>query len=422
MVLPILGSFLASAFFPGSPLIASAIGSGIGSLMQGDDLDEALATGLFSFMGGKLLGGMSGIGKAGAAAANPAQTVLGGKTVPVEALKSTVAKPIMGFGPENFTAAPAGTGMLSTPAFNQLNAAAQANLAKQGIMGTLKQGAITAMANPMMAAGVAGGAMIPSLMKKQNTGEEKSDYVDTETLPVQDNITFPQLTQANYTNRTGYRPGIDPEHNYGFSNPLGSQIQTRVIANGGLAKYAKPSMMGFSTKLSSGGLAALAEGGMPEEEMVEAPMDAEMGAPNEKDVIVNAVNAIKGNIPEDQAPIVLAQFVQQYGEEALQDLVEDVRNGEYDNIGGKADGMVEGGGDGMSDSVPATIDGEEDLLVSKDEYVIDAPTVAMIGNGSSEAGAKKLDNMREEVRKAATGSRVQPRRIDAENIMGAALA
>ena len=170
------------------------------------------------------------------------------------------------------------------------------------------------------------------------------------------------------------------------------------------------------------GLAALAEGGMPEEEMVEAPMDAEMGAPNEKDVIINAVNAIKGNIPEDQAPIVLAQFVQQYGEEALQDLVEDVRNGEYDNIGGKADGMVEGGGDGMSDSVPATIDGEEDLLVSKDEYVVDAPTVAMIGNGSSEAGAKKLDNMREEVRKAATGSRVQPRRIDAENIMGAALA
>ena len=59
--------------------------------------------------------------------------------------------------------------------------------------------------------------------------------------------------------------------------------------------------------------------------------------------------------------------------------------------------MVEGGGDGMSDSVPATIDGKQDLLVSKDEYVIDAPTVAMIGNGSnSAAGAEKLDNMREE--------------------------
>ena len=74
------------------------------------------------------------------------------------------------------------------------------------------------------------------------------------------------------------------------------------------------------------------------------------------------------------------------------------------------------------DSVPATIDGQEDLLVSKDEYVIDAPTVAMIGNGSSDAGAEKLDNMREEVRKAATGSRVQPKKIDAEGIMSLALA
>ena len=76
----------------------------------------------------------------------------------------------------------------------------------------------------------------------------------------------------------------------------------------------------------------------------------------------------------------------------------------------------------MSDSVPATIDGQEDLLVSKDEYVVDAPTVAMIGNGSSDAGAKKLDKMREEVRKAATGSRIQPKQIDAEGIMGAALS
>ena len=34
------------------------------------------------------------------------------------------------------------------------------------------------------------------------------------------------------------------------------------------------------------------------------------------------------------------------------------------------------------------------FISSKDEYMIDAPTVAMIGNGSSDAGAKKLDNMR----------------------------
>ena len=82
---------------------------------------------------------------------------------------------------------------------------------------------------------------------------------------------------------------------------------------------------------------------------------------------------------------------------------------------------IPGGGDGMSDSVPATIDGQQDLLASKDEYMVDAPTVAMIGNGSSDAGAKKLDNMRKEVRKAATGSTTQPKQIDAEDIMRTAL-
>ena len=73
-------------------------------------------------------------------------------------------------------------------------------------------------------------------------------------------------------------------------------------------------------------------------------------------------------------------------------------------LAAKADGMTEGGGDGMSDSVPATIDGKQDLLVSKDEYVVDAPTVAMIGNGSSAAGAEKLDKLREEIRKQSIGS------------------
>ena len=172
-----------------------------------------------------------------------------------------------------------------------------------------------------------------------------------------------------------------------FRNPTAGELETRFIQEGGIA--------------------ALAPTAEP---------------PNEKDLIINAVNAVKGNMDEQTASIALAQFVQKYGEEALKELVQDVQEGEYDNIGGKAEGMIDGGGDGMSDSVPATIDGEQDLLISKDEYVIDAPTVAMIGNGSSDAGAEKLDNMRKEVRKAATGSSMQPKEIDAEGIMGKALS
>jgi hypothetical protein len=391
MVLPLIGSFLASSFAPAlagatgfsalaNPLVAGAFGSGIGSLLQGDDLDDAIANGLFSFMGGKLLGSLSKAPVAATAGAD----VQAGRIIP---------EGMQALGSEGLAAK---TLVPSSPA----------QFGSEGFFGnTLKQGAATAMANPLMAAGVAGGSMLQDAMSAEPEEEDdKEPYVPTETVPFPQNPQFPTM---------GYQPGVSPEFNYGFYNPSAGELKTKILNRGGLARYAEPSMMGMSTKLSSGGLAALAEGG----DVEEAPQ-----MPNEKDVIVNAVNAVKGNIPEDQAAIVLAQFVQTYGEEALAELVEDVRNGEYDNVGGKADGMIDGGGDGMSDSVPATIDGQEDLLVSKDEYVIDAPTVAMIGNGSSDAGAKKLDNMREEVRKAATGSRIQPKKIDAEGIMSLALA
>jgi hypothetical protein len=52
---------------------------------------------------------------------------------------------------------------------------------------------------------------------------------------------------------------------------------------------------------------------------------------------------------------------------------------------------VEGPGTGRSDDIPA--------VLSDGEYVIDAETVALLGDGSSKAGAKKLDEMRVKLRK-----------------------
>jgi hypothetical protein len=52
--------------------------------------------------------------------------------------------------------------------------------------------------------------------------------------------------------------------------------------------------------------------------------------------------------------------------------------------------FVRGGGTGRSDEISAKL--------SDGEYVIDAETVAMLGDGSSKAGAKKLDEMRNKIR------------------------
>ena len=64
------------------------------------------------------------------------------------------------------------------------------------------------------------------------------------------------------------------------------------------------------------------------------------------------------------------------------------------NTGGSPSRFLRGAGDGVSDSIPATVNqGERPAALSDGEYVIDARGVAEIGNGSSEAGARKLTEM-----------------------------
>jgi hypothetical protein len=81
--------------------------------------------------------------------------------------------------------------------------------------------------------------------------------------------------------------------------------------------------------------------------------------------------------------------------------------------------MVQGTGDGMSDSVPATIEGVQEARLANDEFVIPADVVADIGNGSSNAGAKKLYNAMDRIRKARHGTTKQPPEIRAERLMPA---
>lgn len=64
--------------------------------------------------------------------------------------------------------------------------------------------------------------------------------------------------------------------------------------------------------------------------------------------------------------------------------------------GGRPRGMVKGPGDGQSDDIPA--------MLSDGEYVMDAETVSALGDGSNDAGAKRLDEMRERLRAHKRGA------------------
>jgi hypothetical protein len=80
---------------------------------------------------------------------------------------------------------------------------------------------------------------------------------------------------------------------------------------------------------------------------------------------------------------------------------------------------VVGTGDGMSDSVPADIEGVQEARLADGEFVIPADVVADIGNGSSDAGSKKLYDMMDRVRMARHDTKEQPPEIKAERLMPA---
>jgi len=213
----------------------------------------------------------------------------------------------------------------------------------------------------------------------------------------------------------GYRPGFDGEFDYGVSPNFGV----------GLMNPNDPRFM------NSGGIMALSNGGelkpIPEgnKGLPNLPKDVrnKMGFMQEggavegdmeaNKIIDDAVNAIKGL--SDSPEIALGVFVAKYGEEALEDLIERVNDGEFDQP--REDNMIEGEGDGMDDKVPATLEGQQDVMLSDGEFVVPADVVSGIGNGSSDAGARELEDMMTRVRQLRTGKMEQPEQVPQEMML-----
>ena len=93
----------------------------------------------------------------------------------------------------------------------------------------------------------------------------------------------------------------------------------------------------------------------------------------------------------------------------------------HSSLGGYAAGgnprLLKGPGDGMSDNIPATINGRQPARLADGEFVIPADVVSHLGNGSTEAGAKHLHAMMNKVRKARTGNPKQGKQINAKKYM-----
>jgi len=78
---------------------------------------------------------------------------------------------------------------------------------------------------------------------------------------------------------------------------------------------------------------------------------------------------------------------------------------------------IEGDGDGLSDDVPATIEGEQPARVADGEVYIPAGVVAKLGSGDPERGAAKLYVMLDKIRESAHGNRQQQKKVKPEKVM-----
>ena len=393
MVLPLIGSLLAPTLFAGAGGLSAAtlagLGAGVGSLAQGDDLGEALSTGLISGLtagvAGKFLGAGSGQEAAATATGLPAggPTVIGG------------GMPDISSGDEASSEA---AKSLFNPTFTKETLVAGAT------------GGLGAMANQPM---------------EQEPIKERRKFEDP-------GLATPPPPP------TGVGRGVD----YKYAGVRSGMERDFGFAPAQISDVTLPEKL----KLSSGGIVSLAEGGnlkevpddnpglakLPEQVrnkmgyMEEggvvsmAPKLAEaMGAkedPNDKEIITAAVRAIAGM--SDQPEIDLAKFISRYGEEALEDLVDRVKRGDFFENMVQNDGLMKGAGDGMDDLIPASLeDGKQDVVLSNDEFVVPADVVSGLGNGSSDAGAKALYDMMERVRMKRTGTTEQPPQVPQEEML-----
>lgn len=128
-----------------------------------------------------------------------------------------------------------------------------------------------------------------------------------------------------------------------------------------------------------------------------------------------AISAIRGDHPEPQ--IAVSRYVEEFGEEAftnLRGLV--IQEDQMMDMAETDNGLLRGSDGGRDDLRRGTIDGDQDVRIASGEYIFSADDVALAGDGNTEAGARRLDLVRRNLRKKATGTEKRPDYVGEEGV------
>jgi hypothetical protein len=128
-------------------------------------------------------------------------------------------------------------------------------------------------------------------------------------------------------------------------------------------------------------------------------------------------SAVLGEIEEGLANQIIEMFVQKYGPDIYRVARESILRRAVPNA--QTEGMISGPGGGMDDMVQGMIGNEQPVAVSPGEFIVPADVVSGLGDGSSDAGAEKLDMMMERVRMERNGTTKQAPQVNERRVMPA---
>ena len=416
-LLPTIAGIIAAPFSGGSSLIPVLAGAATGAVTGDKDM---------SLLGRMGLGALGGFGGAGIGNAFGEL----GKNAALEASNAAAQSVYQGAG-QNLLGNLAGTsvnditkqaigaglaGNSAGAAANVLAPNAAGNIAREAFMKAMPLGKLGLAA---AAAPAIGEAAMPA---KFDVPEQKYKYYTTTYDPGSVNPEF-GTPGENYF--TGQKYGELVEHEFSDKDPF--KIEPMGMAGGGEVVGEQPSVappprMAPPPYLSPQRNAVDSYISNLNAKLTAAPNPMPENQPNSPAPTTPQVPASSGS-PAMGGGLRYNPETQRFtdgGAGQYADLIRQFSGGRgffaeggITSLGGYSDGgrLLKGPGDGVSDDIPATIyksDGsKQEARLADGEFVIDARTVSELGNGSTEAGARKLYEMMDRIhasrRKAKLG-------------------
>ena len=345
----------------GNPMLGAAVGGGLGMAMSGGNIQRGITSGMGAYGFGSLGAGLAGTG-AGVLGAEAGNASL------AQAFPGDINMP--GIPNMDVAAQALKEGAITAPQYEaiaQQYSNAYANAANNaGAMGKLSSGLGATklnsdfFSNNAIPLGAAGLGLLSTIGSGSSSGQGPatggSGYIRPYTYSQTRNPLFGQPGQPYFIQKYTAQPVVS-------ATQWGSQS------------------LPTTTTMAEGGLASLSQNAMYP--TAGTRDHAQYATPTQMPVSAEVLNA--GYDPATDPYTGQMRFAQ--GGVMQSDL------------GGYSDGgrLLKGPGDGVSDSIPATIKGKQPARLADGEFVIPARVVSEIGNGSTDAGARKLYAMMDRV-------------------------